>query len=356
MSASPSDLAKIETIAGALPATVQQDLRSLFQSWSSQINTLNGATGQSPAGNQQNASAPAAPGLSAQGSNGTVTLTITPPNLNGVTSVLWYEVSYSATKTFQSGVTTLPATAATSMTLNLPGSSYFFRVRCSTNRQVWSAYALASEQATDAGLVSSAATASGAAFAQTNYGVVTSKTVSGTPVVEIQGAGGSLTSMVAVKSGDEQVLPAAAIVNATPGSSQFVGWDGSGYQLKPTLAAVLNDGLTPIGKVNVAQAGAISLPTITLVLGAGGQVVGWNVIDGGANLNGAVTLTIDTSTGSGATPGAQTIVGGVLTAIAPGNPGKLYASGDTVSATGGGSSGQGGGTAAGGNGGRMTNV
>jgi hypothetical protein len=146
-------------------------------------------------------------------------------------------------------------------------------------------------------------------------------------------------------------------VGVTPGSDQFVGYDGTQYRLEPTLGAVLLDSLTPIGKVSVVDTGTPTLPVVVLVLGSGGTVIAWNVTNEGNGLTGPVTLTINTSTGTGASPGAQTIEAGKLISVAPGNPGANYAGGDTVTVTGGVSPGvPGGGTATAGNGGRMTNV
>jgi len=148
------------------------------------------------------------------------------------------------------------------------------------------------------------------------------------------------------------------VANVPLGTDKFVAYSKkTGYLLQPTLAAALADHLTPIGKVSVVEGGVPTLPTVSLVLGAGGAVIGWNVTSQGNGLTGPVTLTIVTATGSGATPGTQTIVNGKLISVAPGNPGQLYAGGDTVTVSGGvGPGTPGGGTSAGGNGGRMTNV
>ena len=271
---------------------------------------------------------------------------------------VWFEVSYSATKSFSTAVTTLPVTAATQMTLNLPGETLFFRVRASYDRMSWSEYVPASQQAVSSGLVTAAVQDEAVAFNQTNYAVVTSEAVGGAAVVKIAGASGPASSLVRQKGSVQSALPGAVVANVPFGVNQFVGYsEKQGYALKPTLADVLADNLAPIGKVSVVDTGVPTLPQISLVLGAGGAVLAWNVTDQGNGITGPLTLAINTSTGTGATPGQQTIENGKLISIAPGNPGQNYGGGDTVTAAGGiGQGAPGGGTASGGNGGRMTAV
>lgn len=357
MTTNANDFELIESVANTLPPQTREDFRTLMQGWSSQLATLNTSTGNTPAGNAANVSAPPVPALTVTGANGAFSWTVTPPS--GVQGQqLWYEISYSTVKGFTSGVTTEQATTATSGSLNLPGQTLFFRVRASLNKTVWSGYALASQSAASSGLVSSSATSNGGAFNQTNYGLVTSRAAGGAAVVEVTGASGALSSMVAVKGGAEQIQPGAAIVNVPFGTNQFVGYQQSTgtYRLGPTLASVLTDDTTPVGKVSVVDSGTPVLPTVSLVL-SGGSVIGWNVTSQGNGLTGPVTLVINTSSGAGATPGAQTIVNGKLISIAPGNPGAHYGSGDTVTVSGGvGTGNPGGGTSQGGNGGRLTDV
>jgi hypothetical protein len=299
--------------------------------------------------------APAGVGFSVSGANGVFTASMTDGAQGG--RAVWKEVSYSPLKSFTSAVTTLPLTTANSLTVPIPGASYFFRIRVSFDQVNWSGYTLASSSAIDSGLVSSAATAPGAAFNQTNYGVVTSVAVGASADIEISGANGPLTSLPAVKGAATTVLPSATISGVTPGSSQFVGWNGKNYVLAPTLAAVLADNLTPIGAVSVVGTGAPALPTVVPII-SGGQIIGYNVTAGGGGASAPYTLTLATfGPGVGATFGTQTIVGGVLISVAPGNPGTGYPGGTTVVVSGGIFPGTaGGGGTAGGNGGRMTAV
>lgn len=297
-----------------------------------------------------------------------ITLTVTGANgafnvsagnaTNGNGKTVWYEFSYCALASFTQAVTTLPSTTATSFPVNAPGQNLFFRVRASFDQVNWSGYQMASSSAVSAGLVSSAATSNACTFNQTNFGVVTSAAVGVTAVVQVQGASGAYTSMVQQKGPRQIALPGSTIVGVTPGSDQFVGWDGAKYILRHTLADLLaDDSVTPIGKVSVVNTGVPVVPAVSLVLGAGGAVLGWNVTNQGNGLTGPVDLIINTTTGNGATPGQQTIQNGKLVAIAQGNPGQLYAGGDTVSVSGGvGAGASGGGTALGGNGGRLTAV
>jgi hypothetical protein len=347
----------IEDLISSLAPTSRESARQLFYGWSKNIADLNTSTGNTPAGNTSNILAPPAPSLTVTGANGAFSWSVTPPaNVQGT---VYYEISYSSLKSFvSSSLTVLPKTNATAGTINLPDQALFFRVRCTLNGSVWSDYALAAQSAIDSGLLASDAAAPAASLAQTNYGTVTSQDVGGTAVVNIQGAGGALTSMVAVRGGNETILPAGAVSNVALGTNKFVAYSKkTGYLLQPTLAAALADHLTPIGKVSVVEGGIPTLPTVSLVLGAGGAVIAWNVTSQGNGLTGPVTLLINTTTGSGATPGDQNIVNGKLISIAPGNPGHLYGGTDTVTVSGGvGPGTPGGGTSAGGNGGRMTNV
>lgn len=292
------------------------------------------------------------------GSNGAFTASFTNASSTAGKSV-WYQVQYSTVSSFASNVTTMADTTATSVTINQPNQTLYFQARWSFDQTNWSPWQKASSNPVSSGLVSSTATSNAGAFNQTNYGVVTSTATGSTAEVQIQGANGAFTSMVAQKGPVQSALPGATIVGVQPGSNQFVGYNGSSYVLRSTLADLLSDDrVTPIGKVSVVDTGAVTLPAASLVLSSsGGHVIGWNVTNQGNGLTGDVNLNIVTATGAGATPGTQTIVNGKLISIAPGNPGALYANTDTVTVTGGvGPGTPGGGTALGGNGGRLTAV
>ncbi len=351
----PSHYDLIESVVNRLPANAQDDARNLFQAFSAGIGQLQNATGVSGAANSSNVPTPPQATLAVAGANGAFSLSITNPKLS-TPAPLWHEISYSSVPNFSSGVTTMPPTQSTSVNVNAPGATLYFRIRSSYNQTVWNHYAVYGS-AVSAGLVSSEATSEGGAFNQTNLGTVTSEASGSSANVNVQGASGPLTSLVRLKGSSQKVLPSATVIGVTPGSNLFVGFDGLQYRLQPTLAAVLADNLTPIGKVSVVDTGTPVLPSVSLVLGSNGSVIGWNVTNQGNGLSGPVTLTINTSTGAGATAGTQTIQNGKLISVAPGNPGANYASGDTVTVTGGiGGGTPGGGTAAGGNGGRMTDV
>lgn len=356
---SPNDFALIESIVNSLPSPSQADARNFFQGLSSQIATLSKTTGVTQGQNSGNAAAPPQGSIAVSGANAAYTVTVTPPALSQP-AVLWHRISYSPVKGFTSGVTAMQPTTATSATLNLPEGNYFFRLESSFNKQIWNQPVLASQSAIASGLVSSAATNAGGAFNQTNLGVVTSEAVGASAVVKVQGAGGALTSMVALKGAAQTILPAATIVGATPGSNLFVGAQNSGpatdYVLRPTLGSLLEDGITPVGKVSVVGSGTPTLPTIVPIVSSG-HIVGYNVTSGGAGASAPYTLTIADGPGSGATTGAQDISGGVLISVSAGNPGANYDGSTTVTPSGGVFPGtEGGGTAAAGNGGRLTNV
>lgn len=206
----------------------------------------------------------------------------------------------------------------------------------------------------DAGYQGSSAIENGVVLNQTNYASVDSVSSGSSANVRVYGAAGPGKQYASIKGGTEKIQPSATIVGVAYNSNPVVAFDGAQYQVKKTLPEVLEDGLTPIGTVSVVGSGTVTLPAVSLVLGSGGAVIGWNVTSQGNGLTGDVTLTINTTSGTGATSGAQTIQNGKLISVAPGNPGSGYGSGDTVTVTGGVYGGAtGGGRSIGGNGGRL---
>jgi hypothetical protein len=294
-------------------------------------------------------------GFTVSGANGVFTASMTGSSgTQGQT--VWFQIQYSTVSSFTTNVTVMPTTSATSVTISSPGQTLFFRMRASFDQTNWSPWQMASTAAVSSGLVSSSATSNAGAFNQTNYGIVTSVAVGSSADVQVQGANGAYTSMVAQKGPVQSALPSATVAGVTPGSDLFVGYDGRNYVLRSTLADVLaDDGVTPIGKVSVVGTGTPTLPTIVPIISSG-SIIGYNVTNGGSGASAPYILTI-AGAGSGATTGAQTIVAGVLISVAPGNPGSGYGGGTTVTASGGVFPGTaGGGTAVGGNGGRLTAV
>ncbi len=320
-------------------------------------------TSLSPGGNlleiggaQSNASKPPA-GVTHSGRGGSAQYTVAinnPPTPQG--TQIYHEVSFSPLKSFTQNVTTVPVTTDTTIPIPSPGGNFFFRLRSSFDKKTWTPYQLSSTSSIKAGLVSSSATSSGGAFNQTNFAEVNSQASGGSAAVTVSGVGGLLSAYTAVKGQAQQVRPSATIVGVTPQSTQFVGFDGSSFTLKPTLAAVLSDDLEPVGRVSVVSTAPPTPPVITPIVTAG-SVLGYHVVSGGSGATQPYVLTVTGGGGTGATTGQQTIVGGVLISVAPGDAGTGYGGGTSVTVSGGGPSGTpGGGTAQGGNGGRMTNV
>lgn len=324
-----------------------------------QLDLLNTATGNNmlaPTNSPQKPYSPPPPAakLTVTGENGAFALTIDLPKLS-VSAQIWNEVSYSAVKGFSSQVTTMAPTTATSIVIPAPGQTMFFRLRSSYDKANWNAYVLAQTMAVDAGLQSSAATGNAVVLNQSNYAIVDSQDNGfGSANIRVFGTSGPGFMYPAVKGATEKILPSATIVNIPFGANRVVAWDGEQYRVQPTLPQVFADGLTPTGAVSVVGAGGVVLPTLELVIDAGGHVLAWNVLTQGSGITGPLTLTIVTATGSGATPGTQTISGGKLISVAPGNAGDLYAPGDTITVSGGTfAGGTGGGQATGGNNGRF---
>jgi hypothetical protein len=338
-----------------------QDRRSFYQAIADQIQAIALGTGVSllepVSGSSQKASTqpPKQATLTVTGANALYSIAITNPPQT-VNSTIYHEISFSPSSNFSGNVTVLPITTATSLTYSAPGAEVYWRIRSSYDRSNWNSYR-AGTSPVSASLQSSSATANNVVLNQSNYGYVDSVDAGSSANVRIYGAGGPGTSWIGVKGGIERKFPAATIVNVPYGVDRFVAYDGSQYRLLPNLTGVFPDEWTVVGKVSVVGSGAVVLPAISLVLDAHGRVIAWNVTSQGNGLTGPVTLSIVSSTGSGATPGTQTIEAGKLISVAPGNPGDLYQPTDTVTVSGGVFSGlTGGGTASGGNGGRCTNV
>jgi hypothetical protein len=369
--------AQIESVARRLPPDTQDDFRTLMTGiLANSVAQAPGGILLRPGGTPAGAgTAPVGVQASISGANGVFTVTFVNPAGSGANQTIYNEVSYSPLQSFTQNVTTLPATTGPTVSVPAPGATYFFRWRSSYDQKTWSAYKLIQASAVSAGLVESSAISSGAAFNQTNFAEVNSQ-ASGTSAISdvlgldrthqsaryctvtISGTGGPLSSLVAQKGVVQSVRPSATVAGVAPGSEQFVGWDGSQYQLQPTLASVLADNLEPIGKVSVVSTATPTLPVIQPVI-SGGYVIGFHIVSGGAGASQPYTLTFGSvGGGAGATFGQQTIVAGVLVSVGPGDPGNgAYSGGTTVTASGGTGGGtSGGGTAVGGNGGRMTAV
>lgn len=338
----------------------QADTLTVLQAMHAQLENLQAATGisalKSTNGGQTAQTVPAAPSFTATGANGSVALTITPPAL-GVPAAVYYEVSYSASQTFSTGVTVMPTSSATTVNISVPGQTLFFRVRASLDQKTWSTYyALPSSVA--AGLQTSAATSPNIPLNQSNFAVIDSIAVNGSVNVRIYGsAGGPGTPWVTAGG---KVLPSATLAGQTPGSDAVVAYDpvAGMYQVKYRIADVFPDNWIVVGQVSIVGTTPPSLPTILPVI-QNGAVVGYNVTKGGSGITANLTIVVaDTpGGGTGATAGTQVIQGGVLKSVAPGNAGSGYGGGTTVTASGGVYSGaSGGGGTSGGNGGRLTAI
>jgi hypothetical protein len=352
--APPLDYALIES---AVSKGNKNDLRVLFQNISQSLSNLQQATGTPSATSKSNISAPPQGSIAATGANGVFSLAIAPAPTNPP-AAQWHEVSYSPVKGFTSNVTVMEPTTATQVSLNLPGATNFFRLRSSFNKTVYNQPVLHGQEAVSSNLLSSAATESAPAFNQTNFGTVNSAAVGTTAIVTVAGAGTSLGSVPTIKGAAQSLTPSATLIGAEPGSTQYVGYDQNAqeYVMDTTLPSVFGDTVTPIGKVSVVGTGTPTLPTIVPV-NSFGYIIGYDVTNGGSGASQPYTLTFGSvGGGAGAVPGAQTIEGGVLISIAPGNPGNgAYAGGTTLTASGGSGGGApGGGTAEGNTNGRLT--
>jgi len=84
--------------------------------------------------------APDTPILDVTGANGTFSITIQPKT--PTTTLLFFEVQYSATLPFEvsEDVTSVPITTQSSITLHLPGVTAYFRAHARLANGVWSAW------------------------------------------------------------------------------------------------------------------------------------------------------------------------------------------------------------------------
>lgn len=338
-----------------------KDRTALYRSLFAEIQSLKASTGtqllQAGANSGTQGSVqgvPPAGSISVTGADGSVAIAITPVS-ETPTKTVYQEISYSPSVNFASDIVTLPVTTATSQNVAMPGGSFYWRFRSSYDQKKWNAYQQFSG-VVDAGLISSESSNNAVPLNQSNYATIDSVDGGSSANVRVQGNGGYGSSYPAIKGTQQRVLPGATIINVPYGSQRVVAYDPKNpqYLVKSDLPAVFADHLIPVGAVSVVGAGGVVLPTVSLVVDGSGRVIAWNVITQGNGLTTDVTLVINTTTGSGATPGAQTRSAGKLISISPGNPGLNYDPSDTVTVSGGVSGGAaGGGQTIGGNGGRL---
>jgi hypothetical protein len=246
--------ALIESLVKGLQPESQDDARNLLTT------VLDNLTALSPGGNllqpggikAGSAAAPVGVTHTVTGANAAFNVAITNPPSSS-SKPIYHEISYSPLVSFTKGVTTMPPTTATSVAIPAPGSSGFFRIRSSYDQTNWSPYQLSSTSPIDAGLVESSAISDGAAFNQTNYAVVSSAAAGSGANITISGTGGPFTPYTRVKGPAQSTRPSATIVGLAESTDQFVGWDGSQYQLRSTLASTLPDALEPVGKVTIGS-------------------------------------------------------------------------------------------------------
>jgi hypothetical protein len=332
------------------------DLQNAMLAMYEQFELLNKASGTNflaPVNSsQQPATAPPAQAaLSVTGANGVFSGKITPA-AQSVTSVLYHEVSFSPVSNFSSGVTTLPITSSTSFTYPSPGQGGFWRLRSSFDKKNWNAF-MYQGGIVNAGLQTSSASANNVPLNQSNYANLDSvDNGAGSANVRVFGQSGPGFMYPAVKGSAEKILPSATIINVPFSSNPVVAYDGAKYMVKSTLPQVFADEITPTGSLSVVGAGAVTLPTITPIE-FGGGIIGYDVTSPGNGLTADVVIAI-VGSGTGATAGAQVIVGGQLISVSPGNAGNGYGSGTTATVSGGTfAGGVGGGQSIGGNNGRF---
>jgi hypothetical protein len=359
--------AQIESVRAAIAniggSQAGQDFRTLIEGlvqWQAQTNPTPPAA-TNPAAASATQAGPVGVTAQVSGANGVYSIAIDNGDQNG--RAVWNQIAYATVQSFTAGLVTMAPTAATQITINLPGETLFFRLRSSFDQKSWSAWQFIGDspvQPVASGLVTAAAQDEGVAFNQTNYAIVSSAAVGGAAAVRIAGPSGGASAATRQKGPVQSILPGGVVDNVPFGTSHFVGYKPgpTGYRLLPTLADVLQDNLAPVGKVSVVDSGTPTLPALTPVIVSGYLVGATGAL--GTGLSALPTLTVSDPGGPGA--GAVIVgvgpVAGSLTGTQVLNPGNgHYDSNTIITASGGiGSGASGGGTAAGGNGGRMTAV
>jgi hypothetical protein len=293
--------------------------------------------------------APAKCALSVTGANGSFTVTITLPQqasgssapANSTNAQIYQQLQSSTTPDFSSGNQSYPISTNTHYVFANPGATLYWRLRSSYNQVSWNAWANF-EGSVAAGLQTSAATQPNVSLNQSNFATVDSVAAGGTATVRVYGSGGVGTSWTSILGNSSKVIPGGTVLNIAYGSNLYVAWDGSRYQVKPSLTQVFPDGWTPAGKVSVIANGAgLVLPTFKAIV-SGGAIVAIQILTAGNGMTSAPILTITDSTGSGATA-VCTISAGAVTGVTVTNAGTTYSGTPTVTPTGGVSGGVGGG-------------
>lgn len=300
-------------------------------------------------------------GLSVTGANGQFAVSITLPQTasggtaprNSTNAPIYQELSSSTVANFASGVTTYPVSTNTTYTFPNPGATLYWRLRSSYDQKTWNNYSILPGGPVSAGKQTSAATENNVALNQSNFATVDSVANGSTATVRVYGSGGVGTSWSRIVGTQSQTIPAGTILNVAYGSDAYVIWDGSQYQLKPSLTQTFSDSWIPVGKVSVIANGiGLALPVIKAIV-VSGAIVAYQIVSAGNDLTAPPSLMISDTTGTGATATAVVESGGV-TQVVPGSAGSGYSSSPVVTASGGVSAGTaGGGGATGSNGGRL---
>jgi hypothetical protein len=299
-------------------------------------------------------------GLSVTGANGQFNVAITLPQQasgssapqNATNAPIYQELSSSTVANFSSGVVTYPLSTSTSYVFPDPGASLYWRLRSSYDQKTFNGYQ-AQPGIVNAGKQTSNATENNVSLNQSNFATVDSVAAGSTATVRIYGSGGVGTSWSRILGENSQVYPAGTILNVAYGSNLYVAWDGTQYQVVPSLTQTFPDGWVPVGKVSViANGSGLVLPTFKAIVSSG-AIVAIQILTPGNGMTANPTITITDGSGTGATA-TCTESGGAATGVTVTNAGSGYSGSPTVTASGGVAGGSGGGGGPqGSNGGRL---
>jgi hypothetical protein len=297
----------------------------------------------------KNLAPPAQCGLSVSGANGSFTVTITLPQqasgsqapANATNAPIYQQLQSATAANFTAGLITYPTGTGTSYVFPNPGATLYWRLRSSYDQNTWNSYST-QPGAVSAGLQSSAATEPNVSLNQSNFATVDSVAAGSAATVRIYGSGGVGTSWTSTTGNASKVIPSGTIANVAYGSTKYVAWDGSQYQVVASLTQTFPDGWLPVGKVSViANGSGLVLPTFSSVV-ASDAVVAVKIDTAGNGMTSAPTLAFSGGGGTGAAA-TCTVTAGSVTGVTITNSGSGYTSNPTVTASGGVSGGVGGG-------------
>lgn len=234
------------------------DLRTLLLQFNDQFEIHNQATGTnwvSPTSGVQKPSTtpPPAATAAASGANGTIAIQITNP-AQAAKATIYHRIRYSPVKNFSQGVTELPPSPASTVSIPAPGETHFIELSSSYDGSTWNAPRLIQQTAVAAGLQSSAACEPATVLNNWNYANVVGEGSAGVaPVIRVYGPNGPYSGYTAGRGTAQVSRPSATILNYSYKQNQIVAFDGKRFQLASTLPGAMKDSWEPVGQAGTQE-------------------------------------------------------------------------------------------------------